>query len=343
MLVTHPGTQPVSGTPKFLYISTPYILIIGISLLLGAGCAQLPQNPNPTSQLEQTGPKPGSLSNSFRVVGYVTPAVAFETIPFDKLTHIHYAFIQPALDGISLEVPDAWGLERIVAEAHQQGLKVLVSIGGWGQETAFESLASDPVYRQNFSQAVVRLVSTHHLDGVDIAWLYPISSSRENYLALVETLRTAFGEDLLLTATVGASAEQGEGIPAKSFARIDYFHILAHDGFQHASLNFAQNALDYWAYRGLPKGKMVLGVPFYSRPLEYPYRELVAADPSASFRDETVYEGVKVTYNGLPTIQLKTEVALGRASGIAVWSLAYDSFVQDLSLLNAIHQTIHDE
>ncbi|MCJ7702974.1 MAG: hypothetical protein MUO62_15430 [Anaerolineales bacterium] len=74
--MTHPGTQPVSGTPKFLYISTPYILIIGFSLLLGAGCAQLPQNPNPTMQIEQTGPKSGSQSNSFRVVGYVTPGRA---------------------------------------------------------------------------------------------------------------------------------------------------------------------------------------------------------------------------------------------------------------------------
>jgi GH18 family chitinase len=122
---------------------------------------------------------------------------------------------------------------------------------------------------------------------------------------------------------------------------MDFINVMAYDGIEHASLNHAQTALDYWLSRGVPKGKLVLGVPFYSRPIALPYRTLVALDPEAAYRDEIEYQGTTISYNGIPSIQLKTEIAMHRASGIMIWNLEHDTLEEETSLLNAINTIIN--
>ncbi len=58
------------------------------------------------------------------------------------------------------------------------------------------------------------------------------------------------------------------------FDLVDFLNIMAYDGpgQNHSSYEFAEEALNYWRQRGLPQNKTVLGVPFYSRPGEVPYR-----------------------------------------------------------------------
>ena len=110
-------------------------------------------------------------------------------------------------------------------------------------------------------------------------------------------------------------------------------------GPQHSSIDFATSALVYWLGRGLPPGKAVLGVPFYALPGDVPYARIVKADPAAAQLDSTTYSGMLINYNGIPTIQAKTRLAMQRASGIMFWTLESDAS-GDLSLLNAINQVV---
>jgi GH18 family chitinase len=55
--------------------------------------------------------------------------------------------------------------------------------------------------------------------------------------------------------------------------------------------------------------------------------------------DSSEYLGGMVFYNGIPTIQAKTQLALQRASGIMIWELSQDT-MDETSLLNAIFQTV---
>jgi GH18 family chitinase len=104
-------------------------------------------------------------------------------------------------------------------------------------------------------------------------------------------------------------------------------------------MDYAQSALDYWLGRGLPPEKATLGVPFYARPIEISYEKIVQADPAAAQLDSTTYEGLLVNYNGIPTIQAKTRMAMQCASGIMFWRLEDDTS-GDLSLLTAIHEVV---
>lgn len=301
------------------------------------GCAMTNQV-NPTSIAMS--PLPGSPK--FRVIAYVTDAVVSSLIQYDKLTHINYAFLIPNEDGSFRDLANTWKIEEIISLAHQQNVKVLISVGGWGWDAQFERLAADPATRTAFVQNLVEVVNRHQLDGADMDWEYPDpGQSSQNFLALMQELRTALPKDKLLTAAVVALGDNGAGILTESFALMDFVNIMAYDngGAEHSSLEYARSALGYWLDRGLPPEKATLGVPFYARPTEVPYWKIVKADPAAAQLDSYNYDGILINYNGIPTIQTKTRLAMQRASGIMFWTLENDAS-GDLSLLNAIHQVV---
>jgi GH18 family chitinase len=114
---------------------------------------------------------------------------------------------------------------------------------------------------------------------------------------------------------------------------------MTYDGPDHGTMEQFETGLTYWQGRGLPPAKTVMGVPFYARPNEAIYRNIVAADPQNAYLDSIEFNGATVHYNGIPTIQTKTRLALERAGGIMFWTLDHDT-AGDLSLLNAIDEVV---
>ena len=333
-------------------------LLFAVIALALAACAA-PPTATPTSTLAPTAmptdpptstPAPAATTEPtatpvpapFRVVGYATDATVLATLQFGKLTHINYAFLIPNADGTFARMANLWKLDELAATAHTHGVQVLISVGGWGWDEQFETLAADPAARAAFVAGLVEFVAAHNLDGADIDWEYPdAGQSSENFLALMSELRAALPAGKLLTAAVVALGEHGAGVPEEAFALMDFVNLMAYDGGgdNHASMEYAEASLDYWQGRGLPVEKTVLGVPFYSRPNGVPYRTLVADDPAAAEADTAEYMGGTVNYNGLATMRHKTQLALERASGVMIWALDQDT--QDAtSLLNAIDETI---
>jgi len=183
-------------------------------------------------------------------------------------------------------------------------------------------------------------IDEYQLDGADIDWEYPdAGQSSQNFLALINELRTAMPDKLLTTAVVSHGDSNGLGIPAESFELFDFVNIMTYDGPDHGSMEQFENGLAYWSGRGLPKEKIVMGVPFYGDP-NMPYFKLVKADPTAAQMDTYEYYGTTFHYNGIPTIQSKTRMAMDKASGIMFWALDHDT-QGELSLVNAIYQTVH--
>ncbi|MGA2490371.1 MAG: glycoside hydrolase family 18 protein [Anaerolineales bacterium] len=287
---------------------------------------------------------PTTKTSKFRVVAYGTDAAVPAVIPYDKLTHINYAFLLPNEDGTFVQL-NSWMPGELVRLAHQHNVKVLISVGGWGWDTQFEKLAASPATRKAFVQNLVRIIDQYHFDGADIDWEFPDpGASSQNFLALVQELRTALPVDKLLTAAVPALGDNASGIPAEAFSQLDFVNIMAYDnaGPQQSSLDYAGSALDYWLGRGLPPEKATLGVPFYAQPSDIPYKRIVQADPAAAQLDSITYAGMQISYNGIPTIQAKTRMAMQRASGIMFWTLEDDA-TGDLSLLSAINEVVVGE
>jgi GH18 family chitinase len=282
-------------------------------------------------------------ADAFRIVGYLGDLdAAVGQVRFDKLTHINYAFLVPNADGTIADLTNPWKLDELATHAHAAGVKVLISVGGWGWDAQFEAFTADPAARGAFVGLVRQFVADHAIDGVDIDWEYPDrGASATNYLALMRELRAALPSGALLTAAVVAEGATGEGILPEVFQLVDFISVMAYDapGPSHSPYGYAESSLAYWTGRGLPRDKTVLGVPFYSRPVEVPYRKLVATSPDAPNADQMDYFGTTVNYNGIGTVKAKTELAMRRASGIMAWALAHDT-TDATSLLAAIDATV---
>ncbi len=315
------------------------VLLVAFALV---GCSSKPDSaentppPSPTLQPTDT----LMPETPFRVVAYVTSAVVPEVIPYDKLTHINYSFLIPNADGTFVTLPNAWKLDKIIDEAHVAGVAVLISVGGWGWDAEFEALAADPATRAVFIDNLKAFVEEHDLDGADIDWEYPDPGiSAENFLLLIDELRTAMPDKLLTTAVVN-DGPTASGIDAHTFPLLDFINVMAYEGHDHGTMAQFDNGIKYWRERGVPPEKLIIGVPFYAEPSGAPYRKLVEADPGLAQTDSAEWNGQTVHFNGIPTIQEKTQIALESAGGIMFWTLEHDT-LDDLSLLKAIDETIN--
>ena len=276
----------------------------------------------------------------FRVIGYL-PSWTGEVsaVPFGKLTHVNYAFLIPNANGSVQAIENPAKLQSLVAAAHANNVKVLISVGGWlnGDPSAFVAIGSSAGTTTTFTNNLLAFVSQYNLDGVDIDWEHPDASTAGSYAALMQQLATALhGRGQLLSTAVAGGTWAGPGIQASVYGNLDFMNIMAYDDTppNHSTYALAKQSLDYWQGRGLPKSKTVLGVPFYGQPSGETYAALLArgADPNADLFQN-------VGYNGIPTIKSKTNLAFDQGSGLMIWQLAGDAAGAN-SLLTAISQVV---
>lgn len=300
---------------------------------------------------------PASLADAQpRVVAYVPNWIDLdkfaETIDYAKLTHINIAFENPKnADGeLSFNHKDA----GLVAKAHANQVKILVSIGGGSSDKAkrdrYAQLQSG-TNSARFAGKLAEYVSQHGFDGLDVNIEGPMIN--KDYGAFIAALDKTFKpKGKLLTAAL-SKGYGGTRVPSSVFEHLDFVNIMAYDATgswdpkspgQHSSLQFAKDNVAYWLGRGLPRSKAVLGVPFYGRGFGaafrragYTYAAILAAYPGAENPDQA---GSTIWYNGIPTIKAKMKYVVDQGlGGIMIWSLNQDAKGKH-SLLSAIHETL---
>jgi GH18 family chitinase len=318
-----------------------FLLSLGLLAVLLTSCstAATPISTKAVPSSEPTvipSPSPAPAS-PFIILAYATDGIFADIIPYDKLTHINYSFLTPKADGTFNPIHNAWKLKQIVKDAREHNVRVCISVGGWGWDAQFEELAADPETRSTFVKNLKTFVDEYGLDGVDMDWEYPDQGqSSQNFLALIKELRAAMPDKLLTTAVVSYGDDNGLGVPNESFELFDFVNIMTYDGPDHGTMEQFERGLSYWSERGLPKEKIVMGAPFYGDP-NLPYYKIVQADPNAAQTDSFDYYGTTYHYNGIPTLQAKTRIAIEKAGGMMFWALDHDA-QGNLSLVNAIYQ-----
>lgn len=322
-------------------------LVLGlIILILIVACSPVAGTPVASPVPEMTPTTPAPPEEPFRIIGYFTDAGIVEAVPFERMTHINYAFVIPNEDGTLMPIANEWKLKNLVKAAHQHGVRVLPSVGGWGWDAQFEVMAGDAEARKVFIEEIIDFMNEYNLDGVDIDWEFPdAGQSALNYAALMRELRAALPGDKLLTAAVPALGSNADNFLPETFDDVDFLNVMIYDGDHgagHSPYKYAVDSLAYWSAQGLPKEKTVLGVPFYAHPGSIVYRKLVKADPSAAQKDSMEYSGATVYYNGIPTIVEKTRLAMEKASGMMFWTLEGDTN-DDTSLIKAIYDTAYEK
>jgi len=191
--------------------------------------------------------------------------VAPATIDYSQYTILNYCFFSPEANG-TIQNTDAWADENLLLGeidwsttppsykpntslidlAHNAGVKVLVSIGGWTLSGNFPAIAANPATRATFASECNRLLLFYNFDGIDIDWEYPgyaphggTAQDKGNFTLLMQQIRDSVdalgqitGKNYLLTACFGASASHASNIEWSNLTGVvDMFNIMSYDYF----------------------------------------------------------------------------------------------------------------
>ncbi|MGE5402513.1 MAG: glycosyl hydrolase family 18 protein [Ignavibacteriales bacterium] len=217
-------------------------------------------------------------------VGYypdwVYQTYPYSAIDYSSLTHIVHAFIFPQNNG-SITTDSYFLVPELIPTAHQNGVKVLVGVGGYGYDAQFTALAANSTYRANFVNNLKNFILANGYDGADIDWEYPGSADKANCLALFQELRTAFdaaGIELLSAALPATDWGGGYDIP-NLLNLLNWFGIMTYD-YHGSWVNHSghvsplykspsdacgsvDESYNWYISHGLPANKMCLGMAFY--------------------------------------------------------------------------------
>jgi len=263
-----------------------------------------------------------ALSQKKEIIGYypswkwksrnnlMTPA----RIPYDKLTIINYAFFYPLPDGRVVgrdTVGDDIYLQgerdlttgehkpetSLMALAHRNKVKVVLSLGGWEDSDNFPVVAAGAASRAHLAHSCIERIREFGFDGIDVDWEFPgyaehkgTPEDKQNFTLLLHTLKdslTALGvqsaKSYLLTAALPANPGETASMDIEKVAPIlDQLNIMTYDFSgpwdpisNHNSPLYAPRPEDsthnvdaafkkYHTVYGIPSEKINLGVPFYA-------------------------------------------------------------------------------
>ena len=232
-----------------------------------------------------------SVSYSQRVVGYYPQWVQGNLPPseidYSVITHINHAFAWPDGEGNILYYDDMIS-QSITSAVHDNGSKILLSLGGWGNAWGFASSVASPEVRSIFIDNIISICENNNYDGIDIDWEHPSGLTQKNNLSdFIAELRQAFDNlypEWFITMAVPVSNWYGQHYDFNSLVQnINYFNAMTYDfhgtwtdhaghnsplfpspvndpdGAVSTGFNYLSNT------RGIPPNKINIGLAFYGK------------------------------------------------------------------------------
>jgi GH18 family chitinase len=229
-----------------------------------------------------------------KIVGgyYATEKWGMDKLPVGKIDFSSYNFIFQAFlkakeDGSLILVPGRYPCAELVKLAHQNGAKVIISLGG-GSFKLFPQICAGPEKFKRFVDGVAGFVEQNDYDGVDLDWEGSITLEQGKlWNSLIRELRLKMdqiGERgkrkmYVFTALPCGSWFTGKLDPEVLRTQLDFINLMAYDqGSQtagyHAALEPAADdpnkvgsvkTLKYLTEElKIPREKICFGLPFYA-------------------------------------------------------------------------------
>lgn len=294
-----------------------------------------------------------------------------EQMPWQKFNQLALPFVLPNPDG-SLNTDD---LDRIikpiVEKAHQQKIKVIVSVGGaLGYADAFQKIAADAMTLKKFAINLREYVEKNQLDGVDIDWEYwtkqavhqqggndPVESKQ--LVTLLAAVRAELPPSIQLTTDIFAGYWYGEQYLPEIERYVDYVVLMAYDFTgawesspitHHADYTTFKKSIDFVLDRGFSGNKLIVGFPAYGIEFINGKNKRVNKDYShQKILEKLQQNNIDINKGRLGNLYFETPDLVTKKSqyilqqqlaGIMMFELTQDSLEDSTSLLSASNKII---
>ena len=253
---------------------------------------------------------------------------------FKNVTHIVYIrILDPNSDG-SLAVQNAGRIPNAVSVTHSQGRKILACVEDWTVQMS--NVCANATKRATLVKALIQFCRQHGFDGIDFDWEYPASSDLANFGTLLKELRAAAPPEFLVSVATGHWVGV---VPASAHPYVDWFFIMAYGPTApQCTYDQAVSRMNQVAGYGIPKAKLVLGLPLYG--VSTDSRSLGYADIiGGRTLDRSLDELNGWSFNGPTTIERKTKFVYDNGfGGVGWWDVPLDTFDSRSLLLAAADQ-----
>lgn len=294
-------------------------------------------------------------------------------VQYTKLTHVLYSFVNPNSTGnlVGINTPNIgdanydFNINNFLVARSQcypvkpDGPKLVISVGGADagnvRANNLNNVSANATYRATMISQLVAFALKYNLEGIDIDWEFPTTAgAKANHKQLLVDLRAAITASanpyMKIGIAIGGETTGGTNhtqyLDATVIPYVDDFNIMAYDlpaaydVNNHAPLGAMQTMINNWATFGIPRSKMVLGLPFYGRTParsatggEYKFIVSTAANADIDGPTSGFY------YNGRPTLRSKVDLIMNSTNcgqGVMIWDIGQDR-TDALSLLNAVY------
>jgi len=220
-------------------------------------------------------------------------------INFKLYTHLCHAFITANEDGVvrtNRNVPS----RELTTQAHEAGVKVILSLGGWGWDKQFAAIVSKPESEDRYVESVMGIVEAFDYDGIDVDWEYPDTKEEvAGFDRLAKRFRKQLDElgvkkkrPMLQTMAAAASTNTLKWLSNELLlGTLDWVNVMTYDMAGdwtdyagHHSPLFASKkqpgnprstelSIKCLIDRGMPPNRLALGIPLYGKgfPVSEPY------------------------------------------------------------------------
>jgi hypothetical protein len=285
----------------------------------------------------------GNIEPSFHVIGYWPDYEPLNMEVGNCLTDIIFFSVEPAIDGkINTTRVKPQFLDELMQLEAKYGTRIHLAVGGYKRSDNFAFVAERKKLREQFINNLLEFCLKYKMSGVNYDWEFPASKAEvKAYADLISETRDIFHEKNL---TVTVAVYPSPDLDLSPYLLADQILVMSYDrGVRHATLQQAEEDMAYFVQAGIPKHKIILGIPFYGRQIASPYKAYAYnAIVEKYFPLPETDEVDGIYYNGRNTVQSKTclarEMGVG---GVMIWELGQDSYGV-YSLLRAIYKGATD-
>ncbi|HTE09913.1 MAG TPA: glycoside hydrolase family 18 protein [Chitinophagaceae bacterium] len=247
--------------------------------------------------LHSTAQKTSSKKPIAVIAYYAGRTTMIDSFEVEKLTHLIFCFCH--LKGNKLSVGnarDSATIQRMVAlKSRNPGLKIILSLGGWGGCQTCSPVFITKKGRREFARSVRDLNNYFGTDGIDLDWEYPAiegfpghaysPEDKPAFTMLVKQLRRKLGKKNEISFAAGGFAKFIDSSLEwkKVMKKVDRVNLMSYDlvsGFSMVSGHHTplystphqkestDNGVQMMLGAGVPAGKIVIGAAFYGRLFE---------------------------------------------------------------------------